>query len=449
MNRRLHFLGILIVLAVLVSGCTPAAAPTPTTVPPAPQATQAPSAAQPTKALEAQPTPAPSAAQPSGTPIKVGVINPLTGVYANMGQETTRGARLAAKQINATGGLLGRPVELIERDDKQNTAEGAKQADLLIANEKVDMITGCRSGSVTLAINEVTKRAEVLYFSECQTNHLNDGNRDFGPYTFHFDTTLYWQNQAVLPWVTENLGKKIFILIADYAWGHDNRDSAEKWLSANGIQPVGSAKFPVGTSDFSPIIPQIRAANPDVLYAAAAGADLVALLKQAKSFGLYNEMKIFTPIMDMAFDRELGFENLDPNLYGACVFYWERQDEDPAVKAYVDLYSKEYNAPPGAYSAQQYAAVMAWAEGVKKAGSLDKDKVKAAVEGMTLNHAVGESFVRQCDHQWFMPLVIGRGRTADEAKNVKPWPEQAYREVVHVIEPNEKYERTCQELGHK
>lgn len=305
MGYRL-FVVCIVILAVLLAGCTSTPTAAPTTAPAA-AATKAPAAASPatgapaaataaaSPAAGSAATAAPAAAQPSGTPIKLGVINPLTGVYANMGTETTRGARLAAKEINATGGLLGRPITLVERDDKQNTQEGAKQAEELITNEKVDAITGCRSGSVTLAINEVTKRAGMVYFGECQTNQLNDAKKDFGPYTFHFDTTLWWQNQAVLPWVTQNLGNKIFILYADYAWGQDNLDSIQAWMKNNNMQPVGVEKMPVGTTDYSPVIPKIRAAKPDVLYAAVAGSDHIALVKQAKSFGLFKEMKIIFP----------------------------------------------------------------------------------------------------------------------------------------------------------
>src|SRR5207244_8821061 len=176
-------------------------------------------------------------------------------------QGQQRGGELAAAEI---GTLLGRPLQLISRDDKIDPNEAAKQAEQLVQTEKVEVLTGCVSAATTLGVNEVAKRAKVIYLGTCQTNALNDGHKDWSDYTFHLALTPWMNNQMVLPWVTQNLGKKIYIFAADYAWGSDNIESITAWLGKQGIQLIGQSRAPLGTKDFTTFIPQIRASSPEV-----------------------------------------------------------------------------------------------------------------------------------------------------------------------------------------
>src|SRR5690606_15072642 len=113
----------------------------------------------------------------------------------------------------------------------------------------------------------------------------------------------------------------------------------------------------------------------------------------------------------------------------------------------VEAFSQEYDVPPSGYAAYQYVALRVYADAVNKAGSTEPDAVAQALEGMEFDYGIGKSFIRACDHQVFQPAHIAVGRSETEAKDIQPWPQYAFRKILHSVEPDEKYERTCEELN--
>ena len=418
-----------VVVCVGLVACQPAA---PASTGGAPAATSAPAAAAPAATAPANP----ATTTGSGQPIKIGLVTGLSGAYAGLAQGQERGAELAVQEI---GTVLGRPLQLLARDDKIDPNEAAKQAQELVQTEQVDLLTGCVSAATTLAVNEVAKRAKVLHIGTCQTNALNDGAKDWSDYTFHMALTPWMNNQMVLPWITQNLGKKIYIFAADYAWGSDNIESITAWLTKQGLSLVGQSKAPLGTKDFTTFIPQIRAAAPDVTIVVNAGDDQANFLKQANQFGLAQETKLYSPVVDVPFDKQNGQPNI-ADTYGGANFYWAIQDQLPSAKKFVDAYRQKFNEMPAAYGSYQYDALKAWAAAVEKAGSLEPLKVEAALEGMSFDYSSGQSFIRKCDHQMIHPVHIMKGRheTLGDA---------GYRDLVTTIAADEKYERSCEQLG--
>jgi ABC-type branched-subunit amino acid transport system substrate-binding protein len=387
-------------------------------------------------AQAAQPTTA-AAAQAGGVaPIRIGFVSGMSGIYAGLGQTQSRGGELAVDEIKT---LLGRPLEWIARDDKLDPGEAAKQAEELVQTEKVEMLSGCVSAATTLAVNEVAKRARVLYLGTCQTNSLNDAAKDFSEYTFHLALTPWANQQMVLPWITQNLGKKIYIFAADYAWGQDNIDSVTGWEQANGVEGGGLSKAPLGTKDFTTFIPQIRAASPEVTIVVNAGDDQANFLKQASQFGLTKETKVYIPVVDIAFDKQTGQAGI-AGTYGGANYYWELGNQLPSAKKLDDAYMAKYQEHAISYASYQYDAIRTWAAAVEKAGSLDPLKVEAALEGIQFDYSSGQSFIRKCDHQLFHPVHITKGRPETQGT-------AGYREVVSSIAPDEKFERSCEQLG--
>ena len=409
--------------------CQPAA---PTTTGGGPAAVTAPAGA----ATVAPTAPNQPAGAANAQPIKIGLVTGLSGAYAGLAQGQERGAELAVQEI---GTVLGRPLQLISRDDKIDPNEAAKQAQELVQTEQVDLLTGCVSAATTLAVNEVAKRAKVLHIGTCQTNALNDGNKDWSDYTFHMALTPWMNNQMVLPWITQNLGKKIYIFAADYAWGSDNIESITAWLGNQSIPLIGQSKAPLGTKDFTTFIPQIRAASPEVAIVVNAGDDQANFLKQATQFGLSRETKLYSPVVDVPFDKQNGQPNI-ADTYGGANFYWAIQDQLPSAKKFVDAYRLRFNEMPAAYGSYQYDALKVWATAVDKAGSLDPRKVETALEGMSFDYSSGQSVIRKCDHQMIHPVHIMKGRTETQG-------ESGYRDLVTTVAADEKYERSCEQLG--
>ncbi|HUW94259.1 MAG TPA: ABC transporter substrate-binding protein, partial [Anaerolineae bacterium] len=389
MQTKLNLLAaLLLLMGVVLAACGPAAPTAPTPAP--------------TEVSEAEPTELPEATvpseeptgppQPSGEPIKIGGITSTSGFVGAFGQEQVKGGQLAVEQINDAGGLLGRPVDMIERDDKAQPAEAAKQAEDLIANEHVDMLVGCVSGANTLAIHEVANRAGVIYLSTCQTGSLNTAEGG-GPYTFHMAYTPWMNTHLYGQWMAENLGDNIFFLYYDFVVGHETREGLVDALEPLGIEIAAELAVPIGTTDYTSIIPQIRAANPEVLNYFLSTDDRAAFLKQATSFGLQDEMKLMALAADLSWDQIAGFANSQGD-YAPANFYWELRETLPSAKTFVDAFGEQHGTPPSGYAAYQYQAVMAYADAVREAGTVSADEVAAALEGLEFDYGSGPSFIR-------------------------------------------------------
>lgn len=405
------------------------------------QATQAP------KATPGQPAaPAQQAAQPAagGNPVKIGFVVSFTGAYAALAEDQWRGAQLAADEINARGGLAGRQITFVPRDDKFQPGESAKVTQELIQNEKVELIVGGMNAAANLAINEQAKKADVPVFIISQSNQINK-KPDWGPYSFHEALTPHMNGQATGRWVVENLGKKVYFLMPDYAFGKENYESFSAVVKAAGATEVGADWFPLGNNDFTTYVNKIRAAKPDVLVSSALGADQVNLVKQLVSFGLAKEMKVFFAVVDLQADIAAGFQNI-AGMYGGSNFYWELAEKVPEAKKFVDAYQKKWGVPPSGYSGYGYSALWAIKLASDKAGGVDKDKLAKALEGLEYASYKGKQVYRKCDHQAIQPIYIVRGRTADEAKKLGK-EKYGLREVIAEIPADEKYERTCDQLG--
>jgi len=426
--RRLA--GLSMALALLLGACQPAAAP-----PAAP-----PAAAPATTAKPADASKPPEAAKPaaSGEPIRIGFSAAMSGGLGGLGSDQSRGGELAVEEIKT---LLGRPLEWVARDDKNDPGEATKQAEQLVANDKVSVLTGCVSAATTLAINQVAKRAQILYLGTCQTNNLNDAKKDFSEYTFHFALSPWMNNQMVLPWIYDNLGKKMYVIAADYAWGNENLESIQKWLTTKNVQTVGQVKTPFPTADFTTFIPQIRATTPEVVVTVLPGADFTNFMKQASQFGLSKETKLYAPVVDVPFDQATGQEII-AGTHGGANFHFSLAEKLPTAKAFVEAFEKKFNTKPSGYASYQYNAIKAWAAAVEKAGSLDQKKIAENLKGAKFDYSSGPAFIRQCDNQLFQTVHIMVGRKETQGA-------QGYRDFVLSIEPDEKYERSCEELGHK
>ncbi len=377
--------------------------------------------------------------------VTVGVISGFSGPFAGPAEDQWRAIQLASEEINAKGGLLGRQIKLVRRDDKINPGEAAKMAQDMIQNDKPDFILGGNSAGVILPINDAAKKAGVPYVAMAQNDRVNTA-ADRGPFTFHEAVTPTLNGRSLSKWIVKNLGKKVYFLMADYAFGKDTYASMSKAVAEAGGVEAGLTYFPLGTTDFSPFVAKVRAAKADVVVCGSFGNDSINLLKNFQRFGLTKESKFFFPVVDLQMDIATGFETLAGS-YGGANFYWELADKQPSAKRFVDAYTKRWNAPPSGYAGYAYSSLYLVKDGVERAKSLDPAAFAKALEGLEYDHYKGKQWVRACDHQVFQPLFVVKGRTLDEAK--KAGREQyGLREVVGVVEASEASERSCAELGY-
>jgi branched-chain amino acid transport system substrate-binding protein len=374
--------------------------------------------------------------------LKIGFPLPLTGPFAAIAADQKRGAELAMDELNAKGGVLGRKVEVLFRDDELKPATGAQRTKELIENQNVDFVVGGLAAHVQMAINEQTKRAGKLFISISQSDEIS-AKPDTSPITFHEALNPTITGRAVGGWGVQNLGKKWWIVYADYAWGKQNNAVLTEVNKKMGGSVLGATPYPLGSAEFSAHLPRIQAAKPEVLVSVTPGADNIAFLKQVKSFGMQNQMKIAQPLHWISVVKQGGPE-LYQDIYAGTNFYWEVQDSIPEAKKYVAAFQKKFGIPPGDYGLYAYSAVLEVARGSELAKTTEAEKVAAALrKSPVYNHAKGKQWWRACDNKSIQDMWIVKGRGPGKTKG--DW---GLLEVVARVPASEEDDRTCAEKGH-
>ena len=374
--------------------------------------------------------------------IQVGFPVPLTGPYGTEAQDQVRAAEVAIAEFNEGGGLNGRKAELLVRDDKLNPGEAATRTLELIEKEKVSFIVGSLSASVQLAVNNVTKERQIIYNSISQSDEINEA-KDFSKYTFHEALTPHLTAGAVGRYAFSKFGKKVAFLTADYAYGHEMVRGFQTAGKALGVETLADIRHPLGTTDFSALLPRIQALKPDILVISNFGRDQQIALKQATDFGLKKSMKIVAPILLYTGRIAAGAQAFE-GVIGGTSYYWGIEDKVASAKAFNDRFRKMHGGKvPSDYGALGYAGVKTLLMGAKAAGTLDTDKVIAAVEALKYDYYKGPEYYRKCDHQAVQSVLIIESKSK---------PEKGDSDVFNVVateEPSEQNLRTCEALGHK
>jgi branched-chain amino acid transport system substrate-binding protein len=328
------------------------------------------------------------------------------------------------------------------RDDKLNPGEAATRTLELIEKEKVNFIVGSLSAAVQLAVNNVTKERQIIFNSISQSDTINEVS-DFSKYTFHEALNPHLTAGAVGRYAFPKFGKKIAFLTADYAYGHEMVRGFQEAGKAFGVESLVDIRHPIGTTDFSALLPRIQALKPDILCISNFGRDQQIALKQATDFGMKKSMKIIAPILLYTGRLAAGPQAFD-GVIGGTSYYWGIEDKVASAKAFNDRFRKIHDGKvPSDYGALGYGGVKTLLMGAKAAGSLEADKVIAAVEALKYDYYKGPQYYRGCDHQSVQSVLIIESKSA---------PQKGDADVFNVIEteaPNEANLRNCEALGHK
>ena len=288
--------------------------------------------------------------------IKIGFPVPLTGPYGAEAQDQVRAAQVAIAQFNDAGGLNGRKAELVVRDDKLNPGEAATRTLELVEKEKVNFVVGSLSAAVQLAINNVTKERGIIFNSISQSDAINEA-ADFSKYTFHEALNPHMTAGAVGRYAFPKFGKKVAFLTADYAYGQEMVRGFLEVGKAFGIENLGDIRHPLGTTDFSTLLPRIQALKPDILCISNFGRDQQIALKQATDFGVKKTTQIIAPLLSHASRVAAGPQAFE-GVIGGCSFYWGIEDKFASTKAFNDAFRKMYDGKlPSDYGALGYGGV--------------------------------------------------------------------------------------------
>lgn len=342
------------------------------------------------------------------TPIKFGLCNPLTGTYAQLGKNEQIGCELAIEQINAKGGILGRPVSLVVEDSTSaDTGAAVQKARKLIERDHVNFLLGNVNSAMALAIGQVSNELRTLHIVTGGHTDAVTGT-DCHWNVFRVCNTTRMETNSVSKLLFDKYGKRWYFITPDYAFGHTLQQGFEASLKQFGGTEVGASLTPLGATDYSSYLIKAQAANPDVIIFLTAGDDAVNSLKQAVQFGLDKRFHLAGAQQELEV-----LEGLPPNArIGTWVFEWYwNQPNVPHVAQFVADIRRKVGRVPTARHWFGYASVWTAALVANQEKTLDAVKLAHALEGFKLPPEIGlmpyTPFYRAGDHQLMPSLYVG------------------------------------------
>ncbi|MBI3710364.1 MAG: ABC transporter substrate-binding protein [Proteobacteria bacterium] len=346
--------------------------------------------------------------------IKIGHLTPRTGFLGPLGEYAVMAADLAAEEINAKGGVLGRKLELI-KEDSVNPQTASVKAERLIERDKVACIVGEISSASCLTIAQVAQRTKNLYVNTGGNSDALRGS-NCNKYMFHVES----QNSMYVKTVGRSLlannlvkGKKWYSLTADYAFGHDLLRVAKRFMETNGGQFAADELVPTDVADFSAFLLKIRATKPDLVVSNLAGNQITNFLKQYSEFGLD------FPVAGFGFDTAVAWGAGKGNFFGLWPLVWHHLIDTPGSKAFVAAFTRKYGKPPENQAWGDYIALQIIAKSMSDIKSPEALKLidhweKGAKFDLLKTR---EGYFRAYDHQLMHEMYAVEALKASELKN--------------------------------
>jgi len=362
---------------------------------------------------------APAIVRAQGAPIKIGEINSYTAIPA-FTLPYRNGWQLAAEEINAAGGLLGRRIEVISRDDAGKPEDAVRLAGELVNAEKVDILAGTFLSNIGLAVSDFAAKNKRLFLAaEPLTDAIvwSQGNR----YTFRLRPSTYMQAAMLVEEAAKLPAKRWALVSPNYEYGQ----SAVKWFkellskARPDVQYVAEQFPALGRIDAGATVQALASANPEAIYNVTFGPDLTNFVRQGNTRGLFEGRSVVSLLTGEP-------EYLDPlkdeTPPGWIVtgYPWE-QINTPAHTAFLDAYRKKFNDYPRLGSVVGYETIRSIAAGVRKAGSVDTDALIAAMKGVSYESVCGPVTYRAGDHQCTLGAYVGKTAVKDGKGVMVDW----------------------------
>lgn len=339
-------------------------------------------------------------------PIKIGVVTPLSGTYAGIGQQVKWGLDLAAEQINAAGGIAGRKLELIYEDEEANPAVATQKAEKLFQVSKVDFLTGTVNSGSTLAVGQVAERNNKLIATTVSFSDAITGDK-CSPNVFRVNARAGMQSAALADWLAKDKPQaNVFYLGPDYEMGRSTVAAFKSAAEAKGSKTVGEVYAPLDNKDYSPFFGQMRAAKPAVIYTSVAGNDTVRLFNQMSEFGLAKNVQVVGASGTVT-SQNLAAIGKAADGFVTGVGYSPNIDS-PENRKFVVEFEAANKAKPDLYGADSYGVLYFYKAAVEKAKSVDTDKVRQAMRGLQWSTPQGIKTLRAGDHQAMQDMYAVR-----------------------------------------
>jgi len=350
---------------------------------------------------------APVHAQQAKPPIKIGFLNLLSGVSAELGAGMAPGVKLAMDEINAAGGVNGRKLEIVTRDEQLKPDVAVALARELITAEKVDVLLGPLGSNTALAVSEVARENKILNFSPSASADAITGAKGH-KYIFQLSSTSDMDAKRFASILKRQGAKKVCFTGWDYAYSTDLFTNLRKELPAD-IQVTREYLLKLGTSDYNTLISQLMADPCDTVMNMFFSGGFISLVKQAEPFGLFKAKKFVSGGNNGDYNIAEALKDKFPE--GMWTFsndLWYL-DTTPEMKRYHEAMAKATGRKDfHAFGLYGYMAVQFIAEAARKAGNnTSSDALVAAMEGLTVNTPMGPLTVDAKTHRVGKPAFYG------------------------------------------
>jgi branched-chain amino acid transport system substrate-binding protein len=351
--------------------------------------------------------------------IKIGEINSYK-VFAAFLDPYKKGMELAVDEVNAAGGVLGKKIEVVSRDDNGNPADAVRAAEELLSREKVAFLIGTFPSNVGLAVADFAKQRKTLFIvAEALTDKIvwEAGNA----YTFRLRTSTYMQTAMLIPDAAKLKKKRWAIVYPNYEYGQAATAAFKKLLKEKqpDVEFVAEQAPPLGKIDAGAVAQALADAKPDAIFSSLFGADLAKFVREGTQRGLFKGVEVF----DLLGGEPEYLDPLKeeaPDGWYVTGYPWS-EIKTAEHKKFLDAYQAKFKDYPRLGSVVGYSTVMSAAAAIKKAGALDQEKLVAAMSGLQLGTPFGPITYRALDHQSTLGAYVGQIGLKDGKGYMKTW----------------------------
>jgi branched-chain amino acid transport system substrate-binding protein len=351
--------------------------------------------------------------------IRLGEINEYKQFPAFL-EPYRKGMELATEEINASGGVLGRRIEVISRDDNGVPGDAVRAAEELLTREHATLLMGTFASNIGIALADLAKRRHVLFIAaEPLTDKIvwEDGNK----YTYRLRASTYMQTAMLVPEAVKLAKKRWAIVYPNYEYGQAATATFKQQMQAQqgpGLEFVEQA-VPLGKIEPGAVVQALIDAKPDAIFSSLFGPDLARFVREGRLRGLFDDRPVFNLLGGEP-------EYLDPLKDEAPVgwyvtgYPWYAIDT-PEHKRFLAAYQAKFNDYPRLGSVVGYSAVKSAAAALARAGSTDTEKLVTAMQGLTVETPFGPVTYRAIDHQSTMGAYVGRTEVRDGKGIMVDW----------------------------
>lgn len=341
--------------------------------------------------------------------VKIGMNYPKTGPYAVQGLDQWRATEMAVEEINAAGGILGKPVEIVWRDSQSKPDVSVANVTDLIDNEQVRMVFGGASSGVAVAVSELCQQNGIVYMVTVAASNSVTGEKAH-KHTFRVCYNAWMGAKTLGGYLKQNFpDKKYFYVTSNYTWGWSTEESMRKFTNTTDEGVHKSIKTPLGANDqqFKKALSFAKMVKPDVLVLVLFGADMSNAIRLATTMGLKNNMQIIVPILELGL-TEGGGPKVMEGVIGTSDWNWQipyKYQYKSGIE-FVEKFAARYKRYPCWGAATAYTNLWEYKHAVERAKSFQSAKVIQALEGHNFTLLKDNQQWRAFDHQCVQSVYI-------------------------------------------